>query len=182
MNIFAVSPNHHMCARALDDKRLRKMLLETAQILCTTLNLASDNPDFAPYRSTHQSHPIIEWTSAKGSANFYWLLRLGEAYSRECHYRFGTGYAATEVIEWVRCYYALSLQSARIRNKEDYEDPSEPREFFNGARHRGLGLDFTHLPVHKAYRAYLNARWPGDKRKPVWTRRNPPTWCTYSHP
>lgn len=180
MNIFAVSPDPAKCARALDDKRLRKMLLETAQILCTTLNLASGNGDFAPYRTTHPGNSIVEWASARGSANFYWLLRLGEAYSKECYYRFGTGYAATEVIEWVRAYYALSQQSAAIRDKVDYEDPLEPEEFFNGARHRGLGLDFTHLPVHEAYREYLNARWPGDKRKPVWTRRKPPAWCTYS--
>ena len=176
MNIFAVSYHPSDCARALDDKRLRKMLLETAQILCTVLNETSGNSRFAPYRSTHPGHPAVKWASANGSSNFMWLLRLGEAYVKECDYRFGKRYAATEVIEWVRSYYELSLTSAGIRDKVDYVEPDGPRDFFNGARHQGLGLDFTHLPVHKAYRKYLNARWPKDKLKPVWTRRKPPAW------
>lgn len=179
MNIFAVSPNPRICARALDDKRLRKMLLETAQLLCTVLNEAAGN-SFAPYRSTHAGHPAVKWASAKGSSNFFWLMRLGEAYAKECEHRFGKRYAATDVVEWVRAYYDLTFQAVEIRDKITLEDPDEPIDFFNGARHQGLGIDFTHLPVHKAYRKYLNERWPGDKRKPVWTRRRPPTWCTYS--
>lgn len=164
MNIFAVSRHPRKCARALDDKRLNKMILETAQILCTVMN-QQDGRQSTPYKSSHVNHPITKW--AKDIHHQRWLYALGLAYGEEIMYRFNRKHACLTVIEdlakrnvyLTMCDHRLSID-----------------QFYNGARHQTLGLDFTHLRVDRAYRAYLNARWPGDKRKPVWTRRSEPSW------
>lgn len=168
MNIFAVSKHPRKCARALDDKRLNKMILETTQILCTVINLDAGK-QVTPYKNCHVSHPITKWAIENRSRGaWYWLYELGIAYGHEITYRFGRKHACQLILEGLTLNHPFLL---------DIPEFMYDLEFHNGARHRGLGLDFTHLPVHRAYRAYLNARWPGDKRKPIWTRRRPPSWC-----
>lgn len=164
MNIFAVSRHPRKCARALDDKRLNKMILETAQILCTVINEQADS-QVTPYRSSHVNHPITEW--AHDIWHQRWLYQLGIAYGEEIIYRFGRKHA---------CHLVIEGLTFRFPYLDMFEADPRRIEFHNGARHRGLDLDFTHLPPQKAYREYLKARWPGDKRKPVWTRRSPPSW------
>lgn len=163
MNIFAISRHPRKCARALDDKRLNKMILETAQILCTVINEQSGS-QVTPYRSCHVHHPITKW--AYDIHHQRWLYALGIAYGEEIQYRFGRKHACHLVLEGLtfRWPYLTMFK------------PKRDIEFHNGARHRGLDLDYTHLPVHRAYREYLKIRWPMDKRKPRWTRREEPSW------
>lgn len=162
MNIFAVSKHPRSCARALDDKRLNKMILETAQILCAVLNGRGFT---TPYRSSHVNHPITKW-AASDDDHLKWLYHLGIAYGQEIIYRHSRKHSCHLVLE------GLTFQAPWLSEKIDVEDI----QLHNGARHKGLGLDFTHLPVHEAYRTYLSARWPNDKRAPTWTRRRPPSW------
>lgn len=162
MNIFAPSDDPALCAEALDDKRVIKMVLETAQILCTML--ARTQGLSCPYKPMQPNNKYEVWAGSD-PAHAYWLLRHGFALDAEYTHRFNKRHAAGEVLDWTRQYIP--------RTKD------QPETYVNGARHTKLGLDFTHRPVHAAYRAYLNARWPGDTRLPVWTNRQPPRWCTY---
>lgn len=162
MNIFAVSRHPRSCARALDDKRLNKMILETAQILCTVLNSRGFT---TPYKASHVNHPITRW-AASDNRHLQWLYALGIAYGHEILHRNGRKHSCHSVIE------QLVDQVLWLAIPVDPDEIS----FHNGARHQGLGLDFTDLPVHEAYRQYLCARWPGDKRAPTWTNRKPPSW------
>lgn len=164
MNIFAISRHPRMCAKALDDKRLNKMILETAQIICTVIN-KTEGSQVTRYRSSHVNHPATIWAETFPNA-LPWLYALGIAYGDEILYRHGRQHSChtmlLELIEqypWLRRYRPL---------RED--------QLWNGARHLGLGLDFTYLPTTQAYRAYLCMRWPNDKRTPVWTNRRPPSW------
>lgn len=163
MNIFATSDDPLLCAEALDDKRVVKMVLETAQLLCTVLHQRGGIENI-PYRPTHQTNKLVAW--AREPVHTYWLLRHGFALDAEYSHRFNKRHAAGAVIDWTRQH---------IERTKD-----QPEWYVNAARHGGLGLDFSHRPVHAAYRAYLNARWPGDTRPPVWTNRQPPRWCTYA--
>lgn len=168
MNIFAVSRHPVKCAKALDDKRLNKMILETTQIICTVLNLDAGS-QVAPYRSCHVNHPITKWARDPNHSarRLRWLYALGIAYGEEIIYRFGRKHSCHLVLEGLTFKWPfLTLLPAELKADE----------FHNGARHLGLGLDFTHLPVGKAYRAYLRIRWKGDKRPPKWTRRGEPIW------
>lgn len=163
MNVFVVSDSLYGCAKALDNKRLRKMILETAQIICSVINLRHGQK-VTPYRVSHANHPITLW--AHKPKHLRWLWHLGMTYGKEIEYRFGKTHASYEV-----------LKQLGKKWPELTADPETPKKFYNGARHQKLGLDFTHLPVKRAYKAYLAARWPGDKRPPVWTKRLPPSWA-----
>lgn len=164
MNIFAVSKHPRKCARALDDKRLNKMILETTQILCTVIN-EQNGSQVTPYKSCHVNHPATKW--AHDIWHQRWLYQLGIAYGEEIQYRFKRKHACHLILE------GLTFKWPYLTMFE-----ADPRriEFHNGARHRGLDLDYTHLPVHRAYREYLKIRWPMDKRTPKWTRRGAPSW------
>lgn len=164
LNVFVVSRYPELCAQALDDKRLNKMVLETTQLICTVLN-KTYHSRVAPYESVHHNHPITLWAEGL-PASLPWLYELGICYGNEIIYRHGRKHASHLVLEGMTFKWPW-LTKYRILQED---------QFHNGARHRGRGLDFTHLPVRKAYREYLNARWPDDKRKPVWTRRSPPSW------
>ena len=47
--------------------------------------------------------------------------------------------------------------------------PSGSTPFVNCARNKNLGIDFTHLEVHLAYRSYLVARWRSQMRPAICT-------------
>jgi hypothetical protein len=69
LNIFVTNKNPQLCAEFLDDKRVVKMCLESAQMLSTAINLNGGN---APYKSTHINHPCNKWVRQSRS-NYIWL-------------------------------------------------------------------------------------------------------------
>jgi hypothetical protein len=117
------------------------------------------------YKVSHDSHPITNWADDRD--NVRWLYALGLAYGDEIIYRTGRKHSSHLVLEGLDLNFGKFL-------KGKYE----VKRFHNGARHMGLGIDYTHIEnVQEAYRLYLNHRWPGDKRAPKWTKRRRPTWC-----
>ena len=156
MNIFATSPDPDACAIDLDDSRLVKAVLETAQILSTVTGLG--------YRPTHQHHPVVAWARAEGPAA--WTYHLLDALGKEYTRRFKKTHKS-----------ALYLPEFR----QGLKTTEVPKEllFQNSARNTALGADFTYLPVHEAYRKYLDWKWNEDifkNRTPRWTNRHPPIW------
>lgn len=164
MNVFVVSRFPELCARALDDKRLNKMILETTQIICTVIN-QTEGSQVTPYKSCHVNHPITRWAETLPVA-LPWLYALGIAYGEEIIYRKGRKHSCHLVLEGLTFKWPWITNYRLLRGDQ----------FHNGARRKDLDLDFTHLPVRKAYRLYLAARWPNDKRKPIWTKRERPHW------
>lgn len=148
MNLQATSRNPHRSAIALDDKRLIKAILETAQIYCTV------KPD-PTYRPTHANHPITLWSSK----NLPWLISFHKAAAAEYTHRFNRVHLST------------------IKIKMTTHQTHKPTSFLNMARNKNLGIDFTHIPrIHLAYRMYMNKRW--QTGKPRWTNRHPPLWIS----
>lgn len=80
MNIFVTSLCPIESARNLDDRRVVKMLLESAQLLSTSLG-------GNPYKITHRRHPCTLWVSDHTS-HAVWLYRHFIALSEEYTYRF----------------------------------------------------------------------------------------------
>ncbi len=73
MNIFAIEGTStridwKKSARSLDNYRVVKMILESCQMLCTTLNVLYDDK-VTPYRNAHKNHPSTKWVR-ESSANF----------------------------------------------------------------------------------------------------------------
>jgi hypothetical protein len=96
MNIFVLNLNPSIAAQDQCDKHVVKMVLETAQLLCSAY------PDgVAPYKRTHYNHPCSIWTR-ECYENWTWLLDHGNALSREYSYRYGKRHKTQDVFDWMR--------------------------------------------------------------------------------
>jgi hypothetical protein len=83
MNIFYLHPNPKVAASYFYDKHKVKMILESAQMLCTA-HIALGNED-VPYKKSHLNHPSSVWVRANNE-NYQWLydhmLALGKEYTK----------------------------------------------------------------------------------------------------
>lgn len=155
MNIFASSVSTKESAQALDDKRLIKMILESAQMLSTNLNL---NGIKGPYKTTHQNHPCAIWTRTS-HANYFWLFGHFMFLCEEYTYRFG------------KIHKCEQYQTVFINNSTKLNYATTERTPFPNC------TTFKHIEdTTQAYRLYLNEKWKNDKRAPKWTNRQPPDW------
>ncbi len=85
MNIFVLDRDPGVCAAYHTDVHVPKMILESAQMLCTVLHGAGID---APYLPTHRSHPCTLWTG-RSLSNWRWLASLALHLDREYRSRFG---------------------------------------------------------------------------------------------
>jgi hypothetical protein len=84
MNIFVLDENLIMCAEYHCDKHVIKMILESAQMICTVLN---ERGIETLYKPTHKNHPCVNWLR-ESDANMNWLLGLTDFLNEEYMYRF----------------------------------------------------------------------------------------------
>ncbi|MBN1932646.1 MAG: hypothetical protein JW786_13670 [Desulfobacterales bacterium] len=84
MNIFVLDLDIRKCAQFHADQHVIKMILESAQMLCTVLSTFGIQ---APYKPTHHHHPCTLWTAAS-LANWKWLKTLALSLNEEYKYRF----------------------------------------------------------------------------------------------
>lgn len=155
MNIFVTSPCPIQSAQYLDDKRIPKMVLESAQMLCTAIVHHGGD---APYKPTHKNHPCNVWCR-QTRENFFWLYKHYIALSKEYTLRFGKVHKSSTIAK------AIISQAHRI--------PEGPlTNFANCAANDGKGINYKHITdVHKAYQLYLMDRWETDARQPTWHRK-----------
>ena len=163
MNIFACDATPNKAAQALDDKRVVKMVLESAQILSSGIFLNSGIIYPQLYRPAFLGHPCVIWAS-QTYANWQWLYQHFQALCDEYSYRYAKQHKTLQLAP------ALQELSSII--------PNAPiTNFANCTRAEKLGINYKHVnDTHEAYRLYLNAKWACDTRKPVWTMRGAPTW------
>ena len=94
MNIFILDTDPTKAATMLCNKHISKMILESAQLLC------SAHPNkHAPYKRTHYNHPCAKWARAS-KQNYFWLLEHAYAMCREYTCRYGRRHKSQDVIEW----------------------------------------------------------------------------------
>ena len=96
MNIFVLHKDPAIAATMACDKHVIKMILETAQMMCTVAH--TNNMD-APYRATHKKHPCTIWASAS-QGNWEWLITHGKALCAEYTKRYGKVHKSQAVIEY----------------------------------------------------------------------------------
>lgn len=84
MNIFFTSTCPILAAKDLDNVRLNKMILETAQILSTNNHLLGRG--YSPYKTTHANHPSTVWARTS-LANMIWLVDHFQAMCSEYTHR-----------------------------------------------------------------------------------------------
>lgn len=94
MNIFLLDRNPTKAAAQYHNKHVVKMVLETAQLLCS-----AHEPGMAPYKRTHYYHPCAQWTRTS-LQNYFWLVDLGKAIAAEYTKRYGKRHKSEDVIDW----------------------------------------------------------------------------------
>ena len=88
MNIFYLHKNPYKAAELQYNKHVVKMILESAQMLCTAHHHYAEkheiNADYIPYKKAHYNHPSTVW--CRQNKNHYrWLynhmIGLGQEYT-----------------------------------------------------------------------------------------------------
>ena len=83
MNIFYLDKDPEVAAKVQYNKHVVKMILESAQMLCTAHRFYGN--DSVPYKTAHLNHPSTIWTRENAN-NYKWLFRhmmhLGDEYTK----------------------------------------------------------------------------------------------------
>jgi len=123
MNIFYLDKDPVKAAQAQYNKHVVKMILESAQMLCTAHHVHGD-PDDVPYKQAHLNHPSTIWVR-ENSLHYDWLyehmIALGDEYTK----RYGKQHLSI-----TKCKIPLSNQPENIPH-EEFEQPPQcmPDEF-----------------------------------------------------
>lgn len=163
MNIFYTNEHTELAARDLDDVRLNKMILETAQILSTVFcSLGSDHVGL--YRSSHEAHPCVVW-AGQSRSHTDWLIRYLQALYNEWRWRRDDPFGVTHSHK-SGDKVGLFRQQLRRWSPEDkgWQDPPNCSRFPD------------HTNLIQAYRTTLAEKWLTDTIKVTWNRRGPPLW------
>ena len=161
MNIFVLSLDPIEAATMQCDEHIRKMLLESAQMLCSPFYSTCDN---VPYRKAHFNHPCTKW-SRETTANYLWLLDHAYAIADEFEFRYANNHKSKEVVQW--CHRKFD-QGMHNMPKADLTAFAQciPDQF----KGDDVVASYRQAYCHKAFK----------KGKPSWTKGRPmPEWYTY---
>ena len=151
MNIFILDRNPVLAAQYQCNKHVVKMVLESAQILCSVrwhYGLT------APYKETHKNHPCVLWAK-KSKQNYLWLVEHFRALLDEYTFRYEKRHACE------RIYTEIEVPPSKI--------PDEGLTNFVMA----MPEIYKTNDVVKSYRSYYII----DKsRFAVWSKRERPNW------
>ena len=149
MNIFVLDNNPHVAAMYACDKHVVKMILESAQMLCSVQPEGT-----APYKRSFYNHPCTKWVRAS-SANYDWLIEHARALCTEYTRRYGKVHKSEKVIDWC-----------------DANRPELPDVGLTPFA-QAMPEDYKNEDAVEAYRTYYR----NDKRRfATWKDVDPPTW------
>ncbi len=98
MNIFYINPDPIQAARELADDHIRKMQIESAQMLSVA---HWENGSTAPYKPSHKNHPSTIWVR-ESIRHYNWLLLHGLIICDEFKQRYGKEHKTKQVLEWLK--------------------------------------------------------------------------------
>jgi hypothetical protein len=187
VNIFALDKDPRRAAEMHADRHCVKMILESAQMLCTAHWLGwarllkapklkqkqlqqwlYDNvpKDLQPpWKMTHVGHPCTQWTQ-RVWGNYFWHSRLGLALCDVYTERYGKVHKSLEVHRWLNRHIPPTFETS-IENPVGMtpfaicmpDDVKVPDDPVRSYR--------NYYVVHKA----RMARW-AHSEKPVWFNQN----------
>jgi hypothetical protein len=149
MNIFVLDKNPHVAAMCACDRHVIKMILESAQMLCSVQPEGT-----APYKRAFYNHPCTKWVRAS-SANYDWLIEHARALCTEYSRRYGKVHKSEKVIDWC--------------------DANRPKLPDGGLTPfaQAMPEEYKNEDAVEAYRTYYR----NDKRRfATWKDVDPPTW------
>lgn len=168
MNIFVTNTDPATCAGEHCDVHLRKMIVETAQLLATA-HYELDGKVVA-YKPTHKNHPCAVWVRSH-PANYSWAHNLLVSLCVEYWIRFRKDHKTEQ--------YCDTLQNLPIGMRSRvYTRNAFPENFV-----MAMPEEFKQKSVETSYQDYLNAKfaeWRSRERpmKVEWTGRPAPDWVS----
>ena len=151
MNLFVLDYDVKKCAEYHADVHVRKMLLETTQMLCNAFYFTGQ-AELSPYKIAHKNHPCSLWVRAS-LGNWLWSKELGLALYDEYKYRFGKPHKSGEILK--------VLITPNLTNDEITKRP------------QAMPMEYQELDTVVAYRNYYR----GDKTHLLkYTKRDFPDW------
>lgn len=178
MNIFYVDSDPIIAAQNLVDRHVVKMILESAQLLCTahrvldgreivtyTKNnrrqkywlIESDNRETILYKATHVNHPSAVWARTSVE-NYNWLFDHFHALGNEYTFRYGKKHKC------LRGEMPLLL-SAPPHKLRDFDFTTPPS-----------AMAPEYIVSEDPVQNYRNYYKNGKSRLHQWTSRTPPSW------
>lgn len=97
MNIFMLDGCPKLAAQYHCDKHVVKMILETAQLLCTAHRVIDGNTSTELYKATHINHPSAQWVRLSIN-NYLWAYELLCELCKEYRYRYYRGHATERLL------------------------------------------------------------------------------------
>tara|TARA_R110000765_G_scaffold355417_2_gene445598 strand:- start:641 stop:1114 length:474 start_codon:yes stop_codon:yes gene_type:complete len=140
MNIFILDADPKNAAMMLCDKHVVKMIVETAQMLCT---VAYQLKHDVPYKPTHAKHPCTLW-AGESLSNWNWLVDHGIEMCMEYTRRYNRTHKTQAVIEWCKTSNVgpktdIGLTSFKLAMPDQYKcnDPVKSyRDYYIGEKSR----------------------------------------------
>ena len=119
MNIFYLHPDPAKAASFFYDKHKVKMILESAQMLCTAHHCYGDSKQQSnvPYKQAHLNHPSTVW-ARRSRTTYMWLYDHMIALGREYTKRYGKHHLTI-----TKCRDFLSMPPSHIQGDEWVEPP-----------------------------------------------------------
>jgi len=134
MNIFYLDKDPINAAILQYNKHVVKMILESAQMLCTAHHELLDDPE-VPYKPAHINHPSTIWVR-KNTRHYFWLYEHMLALGHEYTNRYGK-----EHLSIIKCKEPLKLAPINMPTYEfeqppqcmpdEYKDPCSVQAYWN---------------------------------------------------
>jgi hypothetical protein len=161
MNIFYLHKCPKRAAQLQYNKHVVKMILESAQMLCTAHHCIMGSDADVPYKVAHKNHPSTKWARQSGE-NYAWLywhmIELGKEYEK----RYGKKHLSI-----IKCEDPLSILPGGILETgltempqcmpDKYKDPCSIQAYWNyyiGEKHVVANLKTEKLYEQRPQETY----------------------------
>ena len=134
MNIFYLDEDPEVAAILQYNKHVVKMILESAQMLCTAHHELLDDPE-VPYKPAHINHPSTIWCR-QNTRHYFWLYEHMLALGHEYTNRYGKKHLSI-----IKCKEPLKLAPINMPTYEfeqppqcmpdEYKDPCSIQAYWN---------------------------------------------------
>ena len=150
MNIFYLHKDPREAAKLQYNKHVVKMILESAQMLCTAHHCYGDKwqKENVPYKQAHLNHPSTVW-ARRSKATYMWLFNHMMGLGYEYWLRYGKQHLSIS-----KCSMFLSKPPVHIQGEEfvqppqampdEYKDPCSIQAYWNyyiGEKHVVVNLN-----------------------------------------
>jgi hypothetical protein len=100
MNIFVLDSDPAVAATYHTDKHVRKMIVESAQMLSTAHQIIN-GPNPNVYKIAYKNHPCTKW-ARESKSNYNWLFELFVNLLTEYYFRFNKHHKCSELVKHLK--------------------------------------------------------------------------------